>query len=72
MQFGLVIESIRKEKINYSENEPMRNHTSFKIGGNADVLIRVKNTGELKNTLILSKKYGVPSFVIGRGSNLPL
>lgn len=70
MQFGLFIESIRKEKINYSENEPMRNHTSFKIGGNADVLIRVKNTEELKNTLILSKKYGVPSFVIGRGSNL--
>lgn len=70
MQFDLFIESIRKEKIKYSENEPMRNHTSFKIGGNADVLIRVKNTEELKNTLILSKKYGVPSFVIGRGSNL--
>ena len=70
MQFGLFIESIRKEKINYSENEPMRNHTSFKIGGNADVLIRVKNTEELTRTLVLSKKYGVPSFVIGRGSNL--
>ena len=70
MQFDLFIEAIEKEKIKYSENEPMRNHTSFKIGGNADVLIRVKNTEELKNTLILSKKYGVPSFVIGRGSNL--
>lgn len=70
MQFDLFIESIRKEKIKYSENEPMRNHTSFKIGGNADVLIRVKNTEELTRTLVLSKKYGVPSFVIGRGSNL--
>lgn len=70
MQFDLFIEAIEKEKIKYSENEPMRNHTSFKIGGNADVLIRVKNTEELTRTLILSKKYGVPSFVIGRGSNL--
>lgn len=70
MQFDLFIESIKKEKIKHSENEPMKNHTSFKIGGNADVLLCVKNTEELKRALVLSKKYGVPTFVIGRGSNL--
>ena len=70
MQFDLFIESIKKERIKHSENEPMKNHTSFKIGGKADVFLCVKNTEELKRALVLSKKYGVPSFVIGRGSNL--
>ena len=33
--------TISKDKIKY--NEPMKNHTSFKIGGPAEVLIKITN-----------------------------
>lgn len=50
--------------------EPMKNHTSFKIGGPAEVLVIPKNTGELKDALNIAKKYNKEIFVTGNGSNL--
>lgn len=51
-------------------NEPLSAHTSFKIGGPADVLIRITSEDELRKALILSKGIGVPIFIMGNGSNL--
>jgi len=62
-----------KEKINSNYifiNEPMKKHTSFKIGGNADIFIKVQNTNELKEVLSIIKKQNIPFFVIGNGSNI--
>ena len=56
--------------IEFKENVPMSEHTSFKIGGNADVLAVVKNTKELKEVISLSRKLSVPYMIIGNGSNL--
>ncbi len=47
-------------------NEPMRNHTTFKVGGPADRFITTDSIEELKE-LIASEK---PLFIIGKGSNL--
>lgn len=57
-------------KIEYVKNEPMSRHTTFKIGGNADVLVKVKSIDELKKVLALTKESSVPYFVLGKGSNL--
>ena len=45
-------------------------HTSFKIGGPADLFIKVDNIEELKETLDLSKQNQIPLTIIGNGSNL--
>ncbi len=51
-------------------NEPMRGHTSFRIGGPADLLVRPCCTEELKACLKVFREYEVPWQVIGNGSNL--
>ena len=51
-------------------NEPMRNHTSFKIGGNADLFVSVANEDELKQVLNYAKLNNLPITIIGNGSNL--
>ena len=51
-------------------NEPMKNHTTFKIGGNADVFIIAKSEDSLLSILLLCKEYNIPFYVIGAGSNL--
>lgn len=51
-------------------NEPMYKHTSFKIGGNADLFLIVKDEVSLIEILKLFNKYNVPFFIIGNGSNL--
>lgn len=52
------------------KNEPMSKHTSFKIGGPADIFVKVNNLEELKYVLELSKTKNVPLTVIGNGSNM--
>ena len=54
----------------YIENEPLSNHTSFKIGGKADLFVMVKNIEQLKAVVKNCKKNNIPMFVLGKGSNL--
>ena len=37
-------------------NEPMKNHTSFKIGGPAEVFIKVATENEMKNIITIAEK----------------
>ena len=59
---------ISKEKIYI--NEPMSKHTSFKIGGPAECLVKIKNSEELKAILKLSQQENIPLTIIGNGSNI--
>lgn len=59
---------ISKEKI--KQNEPMKEHTSFKIGGPADFFVKVNSVEELKEILQFCKIYKIPLTIIGNGSNL--
>lgn len=51
-------------------NEPMKKHTSFKIGGPAECLIKIDNTEELKNILKYAQDKNIPLTIIGNGSNI--
>ena len=51
-------------------NAPMKNHTSFHIGGDASVYVEPKNLEELKKNLFLIQKEAIPFFVLGTGSNI--
>lgn len=51
-------------------DEPMKEHTSFKIGGSADMLIRPTSIEQIRDIIKVIKTYNVPYFVLGNGSNL--
>jgi UDP-N-acetylmuramate dehydrogenase len=51
-------------------NEPLKQHTTFKIGGRAKFFIEPKDTSDLKLILKLLKKYQISPFIIGAGSNI--
>jgi UDP-N-acetylmuramate dehydrogenase len=51
-------------------DEPMRNHTSFGIGGPADALITPNTENDIKHVLKISSQNNIPITVIGNGSNL--
>ena len=58
------------EKIPVLWDEPMKNHTSFKIGGPAAALCAPKDRQQLRELVGFVQREGVDSWYIGSGSNL--
>ena len=65
--YNKLAEIVSKEAI--LENETMSKHTTFRIGGNADVFVSPK-VSQIAEIMKLAKEYDVPVTVIGNGSNL--
>ena len=59
---------IQQENILY--NEPMKKHTTFKIGGPAQIFIKIDNIEDLKKILLFANKNNQQVTIIGNGSNL--
>lgn len=57
-----------KEKIFI--DEPMRKHTTFKIGGNSDFFIIASQISEVQELIELKNKKNIPLTLIGNGSNI--
>lgn len=51
-------------------NEPMKKHTTFRVGGEAEVLIRVADNEQLKKLVTYFGKVSQDYFILGKGSNL--
>lgn len=51
-------------------DEMMSKHTSFRVGGPAKVFLTVHSEESLRNILLALKRYELPYFVLGNGSNL--
>ena len=56
--------------ITYKENEPLSNHTSFKVGGPASIFIEPANKTNLIKSLELVNELNIKYFVLGGGSNI--
>jgi UDP-N-acetylmuramate dehydrogenase len=52
------------------QDEPMAAHTSFGVGGPADLFIRAEEIGELVEWLRLARAHEVPCIVLGGGTNI--
>jgi len=50
--------------------EPMKNHTSLRIGGPADVFAIPQDIQSLRNMLAMLKRREIPFFTLGGGTNL--
>lgn len=51
-------------------DEPMSRHTSYRIGGPADVMVCPRTVRGIQTALRVARKYGAPVFILGGGSNL--
>lgn len=51
-------------------DEPLRNHTTFRIGGPADYFVSTSDVQIIKNVILLANQYKVPYFILGNGSDL--
>ena len=58
------------EKEDIKINEPMKHHTSFRVGGPAKVFLTVHSEEILSKIMVALKERGLPYFVLGNGSNL--
>jgi len=63
-----------RKKINLpcpvSYDEPMGRHTSFRIGGPADLYITPQNAGQAAEVYGLLSNRNIPTFVLGAGANI--
>jgi UDP-N-acetylmuramate dehydrogenase len=50
--------------------EPMRNHTSFRVGGEADILFYPADSDDLVAALRMARDESLPVIVMGNGTNL--
>ena len=61
---------LESENIEYRQNEPMRAHTTFKIGGEADIFIIPASPAALIYAVKKCNELEIPYFILGNGSNL--
>lgn len=67
-----VIEQLKKvlEGDQVLIGEPMSRHTTFRIGGPADIFVIPKTIEDISHVCAIAKKQEIPLFVLGNGSNL--
>lgn len=70
MNVNALTEKLSAEKIEYTVECLMSGHTSFKIGGPADVLIAPDSVDKLKIALDTCNSENIPFMIVGKGSNL--
>lgn len=63
------LEKIFDEK-NVKYNEPMKNHTSFRVGGPADIFIIPEKAWQVISAIKLFKENNIPFFIMGNGTNI--
>ncbi len=51
-------------------NEPLKKHTTFRVGGEAEVLIKISQKDQLLRLVPFLKKLEIDCFVLGNGSNV--
>lgn len=64
----LLMEVVGEDKVRL--NEPMKSHTTFRIGGNAKYFVMPDSVEMLQKLLSICKEYHIPYFIMGNGSNL--
>ncbi len=52
------------------KDAPLKDRTTFKIGGNCDLLVHMNGEESFLKLIPLAEKLGVPYYIFGKGSNL--
>jgi UDP-N-acetylmuramate dehydrogenase len=66
-----IINKLNKiDSLNVEENVPLKNYTTFKVGGPADIFLTPKNENALLELIKVIQDINTPYFVLGEGSNV--
>jgi len=65
-----IAQKINTEQCSVALGEPMRAHTTLKIGGPADLFVRPRSIRALAEALDRLKNAAIPVFLLGEGANI--
>ncbi len=66
----LFYEKVKNSGVAVRKNEEMKNHTSFKIGGEVSYFVEPDSAEQIISVINAAKEYGKEFFIIGNGTNL--
>lgn len=55
---------------NVKLSEPMNKHTTFRIGGNADIFVTPESDEQILKAIEIAQRNNIPYYIVGNGSNL--
>lgn len=70
MNYSRIIEEFEAMGVSCKKETPIAPYTTFRIGGNADLLCIPENLEQLHDCILLCKKHKIPFKVFGGGSNI--
>lgn len=70
MNYTTLLSVFDEKHISYSTDEVLSSHSTFKVGGNADVFVIPASAEELKTVIKALCVNSVKFFIIGKGSNV--
>ncbi len=72
MNFDFIYRSISEAmpRLKILRNEPMKNHSSFKVGGPAEIFIEIESEEQLAEVYTLLRGIELSPIIIGKGSNI--
>lgn len=62
--------SMATDEVEITFGEPLREHTSFRVGGNAQIFVRPYSEEALGAGLELCRRFGLKRHILGKGTNL--
>ncbi len=62
--------TVSTDEVQIVFGEPMREHTSFHVGGGAQIFVRPYSEEALAVGLDLCREYELPRYILGKGTNL--
>ena len=69
--WNLALESLSPAtRARVRRDEPMRHHTTLRVGGPADLYIAAEDTDTLAEVAAVAQRYHLPHFLLGEGSNI--
>ena len=60
----------QEQGIRLERNVPLREHTTFRIGGPADYVVYPSDTAQMGKLIVYLKTHEIPYFLMGRGSDI--
>jgi len=61
---------LRQHRIPHRLDEPLRHHSTWRVGGPADILVEPRQIEQVATLIQTAHREGLPWIVIGKGSNL--
>ena len=65
-----LINYLEKTDVPFFKDEPLSRHTTFRIGGNADLYITPESSESFIGVLDYAREMGLRTYILGRGSNV--